>query len=30
VEQALGDGRKDGPVPGEMFELRGRRLQWQT
>lgn len=30
VEQALGDGRKDGPVPGEMLELRGRRLQWTT
>lgn len=30
VELALGDGVKDGPRDGEMIELRGRRLQWQT
>lgn len=30
VEQAMGDGEKNGPVDGEPFELRGRRLQWQT
>ncbi len=28
VEQALGDGRKDGPVEGELVENRGRRLHW--
>ncbi len=28
VEQAMGDGRKDGPVEGEWFQARGRRLQW--
>jgi len=30
VEQALGDGRKEGPVDGEMVEIRGRRLTWLT
>ncbi len=28
VEKALGDGRKDGPVEGELTENRGRRLSW--
>ncbi len=28
VEKALGDGRKDGPVEGELVENRGRRLSW--
>ena len=28
VEQALGDGRKDGPQEGEMVEARGRQLTW--
>jgi sialic acid synthase SpsE len=28
VEKALGDGRKDGPVEGELTENRGRRLTW--
>lgn len=30
VEQAMGDCEKNGPVDGEPFELRGRRLRWQT
>jgi N,N'-diacetyllegionaminate synthase len=30
VEQALGDGRKDGPVEGERVESRGRRLRWES
>lgn len=29
VELALGDGQKDGPVEGELFEARGRRLRWR-
>lgn len=29
VEQALGDGRKDGPRDGELIEARGRRLRWR-
>lgn len=29
VEVALGDGAKAGPVDGELFEARGRRLRWR-
>lgn len=28
VELAMGDGKKDGPVEGELVEARGRRLAW--
>lgn len=30
VDRALGDGLKNGPVDGEMVEIRGRQLSWQT